>query len=217
MQTKSKYFSMLVLVLITFMAVLYVIFTLPQKQGQPLTEVSASHKVINIDSLAPSNQKQYMLDFKLTDQKGQIFEGTSLKGKPALVYFGFTFCPDICPTALNKVVEVMDTLKKYAIDLNAVFITIDPERDSPATLAKYMTHFNQDIIGLSGTPSEIKQVASLFNVYYAKDESGDAKNYMLNHSSFIYILDRDGMMVKLFSFQDDPKTIIDFLRLNFRK
>jgi len=111
----------------------------------------------------------------------------------------------------------MDVMRKYGIDLNAVFVTIDPARDTTQVLSKYVTYFDRSIIALGGSDDEIKKAASIFNVYYAKDDSGDEKNYMINHSSFIYVLDRDGMMVKLFSFQDEPSSIIDFLRLNFRK
>jgi len=203
MKIQPKYLSLLVLMLIAGVVVLYVTLTLPNKQRH--------------NAAAPSNVKQYMLDFKLTDQNGNEFEGTSLKGKPTLVYFGFTFCPDICPTALGKVANVMDVMRKYGIDLNAVFVTIDPARDTTQVLSKYVTYFDRSIIALGGSDDEIKKAASIFNVYYAKDDSGDEKNYMINHSSFIYVLDREGMMVKLFSFQDEPSSIIDFLRLNFRK
>jgi protein SCO1/2 len=207
MKTRSKYLPLLVLAIIIGMAVLYVLLTLPSKQ-----------KVVINSNLAPSTNKQYMLDFKLTDQNGAEFDGASLKGKPTLVYFGFTFCPDICPTALGKVANVMEVMRKYGIDLNAVFVTIDPERDTTQDLAKYVTYFDKNIIALGGSQEDIKKAASIFNVYYAKaEDSSDAKNYMINHSSFVYVLDKDGMMVKLFSFQDEPSAIIDFLRLNFRK
>jgi cytochrome oxidase Cu insertion factor (SCO1/SenC/PrrC family) len=148
MKIQPKYLSLLVLTLIAGVVVLYVLLTLPNKQRH--------------NAVAPSNVKQYMLDFKLTEQNGNEFEGVQLKGKPTLVYFGFTFCPDICPTALGKVANVMDVMRKYGIDLNAVFVTIDPTRDTAQVLDKYVTYFDRSIIALVGSDEEIKKAASFY-------------------------------------------------------
>jgi protein SCO1/2 len=156
------------------------------------------------------------LKFQLIDHNGKIFDSQSLAHRPTLVYFGFTFCPDICPTALNNIAKVIQVMTKYNIALNAVFITVDPQRDDAATLGQYLRFFDQGIIGLTGSSEQIMDVAKIFGAYYAKDQVKDEKDYMVNHSSFIYVLDRNGVLAKLFSFNDDPTKIIDFLRLNFR-
>jgi protein SCO1/2 len=108
--------------------------------------------------------------------------------------------------------------KKYGINLNTVFITIDPDRDTPEVLQSYLKIFDPKIIGLTGSSEEIAQVAQIFNAYYAKAiNENDPKNYMLNHSSFVYIVDSHGKIVKLFGFTDDAKDIIEFIRIHFRK
>jgi protein SCO1/2 len=175
------------------------------------------------NKLHPKNETSLQDDFNnvwqftLTDQFGNKFDSQSLKGKLALVYFGFTFCPDICPTSLGKIVNVISTCKKYGIDLTTIFISIDPARDTSENLLSYLKVFDASIIGLTGSPDEIKTVANIFKVYYAKDENADPKNYMLNHSSFVYLIDKNGKLAKLFSFEEKAEDIIEFIRVNFRK
>jgi protein SCO1/2 len=206
-QLLNRYLPILVLICLIGIAIFYVAFTLPKHKNSSL--------VLN-KTLTTKDAKPFVLDFTLLDKNNQPFEGKSLMGKPTLIYFGFTFCPDICPTALGKIVQVIDVLGKYSIPLNTVFITIDPERDTPESLAKYIKYFHSNITTLAGTSDDIAKVAKIFNVYYAKDQSSDADNYLLNHSSFIYILDKNGRLSKIFSLEDDPKDIIEFIRLNFR-
>lgn len=155
-------------------------------------------------------------EFQLTDQNGNIFNRSSLKGKLSLIYFGFTSCPDICPTALNKITEALSTLEKYQIAITPVFITIDPERDTEKILKNYLNYFHQKFIGLTGSAEQIKEVADKFKVYYAKSAMNESenKNYMMDHSSFIYLLDENGQYLKHFYLATEPKEIIEFIRIN---
>ena len=132
-------------------------------------------------------------DFTLTDQNGDVFDSTKLHGKYSLIYFGFTYCPDICPDSLEKITHVLNTLNSYNIKIVPIFITIDPKRDTPETLKKYATHFHQDFISLTGTDKQIKEVANLFKVYYqVAPAQENTENYMIDHSAFMYLMDKSG-------------------------
>ncbi|KAF8818778.1 SCO family protein [Rickettsia endosymbiont of Cardiosporidium cionae] len=156
--------------------------------------------------------------FTLTDFNGNQFSTDHLKGKVSLVYFGFTYCPDICPTSLNKLVSVVNTLKKYNIDINTVFVTVDPARDTTSALKEYLGHYNTDFIGLTGTEDKIKEVSNMFKVYYAKvqdiNSTNSSKNYMVDHSSFVYVLDKNAKYIKYFYYGSTKEDIVDFIRLN---
>lgn len=154
--------------------------------------------------------------FLLNDHNGNKFNSDQLKGKFSLVYFGFTFCPDICPTTLQKITTVISTLDKYRIDVQPVFITIDPARDTPALLKEYLGHFHPKFIGLTGASEQIKEVAELYKVFYAVAEGNKdaADKYMLDHSSFVYLLDKNGKYIKHFYMSSTPEEIIEYIRVN---
>jgi protein SCO1/2 len=162
------------------------------------------------------NMAQIGGDFRLTDQDGTEFNSKNLKGNFSLIYFGFTYCPDICPTSLNKVSEVISTLDKYKIPATPVFITIDPERDTPALLKEYLKHFHPKYIALTGTEKQIKEVTEKFKVFYAKVEDND-NNYMIDHSSFVYLMDENRKYVKHFYLNTPPQEIVDFIRVYSQK
>ena len=155
-------------------------------------------------------------DFELIDQNGEIFSSDELKGKLSLVYFGFTGCPDICPTSLNKITKVVEILSENKIDIVPVFITIDPSRDTPAILKEYLRHFHPKFIGLTGNEKQIREVADKFKVYYAEtaSESDNDQDYMLDHSSFTYLMDKDGKYLKHFYLESAPSEIMEFLKNN---
>jgi protein SCO1/2 len=167
-------------------------------------------------SLAGEGETQNMAqiggDFKLTDHKGKEFSSEHLKGNFSLIYFGFTYCPDICPTSLEKISEVIATLDKYKIPVSPVFITIDPKRDTPELLKEYLQHFHPKYIALTGSEEQIKDVTEKFKVFYAK-VAGDDTNYMMDHSSFIYLMDGDGKYVKHFYLNTPPQEIVNFIRV----
>jgi protein SCO1/2 len=142
--------------------------------------------------------------FTLTDQSGQKFSEQNLAGKPFLIFFGFTNCPDICPTALFDVSEVMRALGKDADKTQALFITVDPERDTAEKLRDYLSSFDKHLVGLTGTPEEIAAVLKTFRVYAKKvpTEKGD---YTMDHTALIYLMDRNGKFVSPFRLNRRPE------------
>ena len=165
---------------------------------------------------APNNEVLIGGDFTLTDHNGNEFSSDMMKGKMSLVYFGFTFCPDICPTSLQKLTNVLTTLDKYQIDVLPILITVDPSRDTKELLKEYLGHFHPKFLGLTGTEKDINKVAGLYKVFYAKaegaDEAGD--KYMIDHSSFVYLMDKNGKYLKHFYMTTKAEEIIDFIRIH---
>lgn len=155
-------------------------------------------------------------DFELIDQNGELFNSDELKGKLSLIYFGFTSCPDICPTSLNKITKAVEILSENKIDIVPVFITIDPSRDTPAVLKEYLKHFHPKFIGLTGDEKQIREVADKFKIYYAKaaSENDNDQDYMLDHSSFTYLMDKNGKYLKHFYLDSAPSEIMEFLKSN---
>ncbi|HJD56243.1 MAG TPA: SCO family protein [Rickettsia endosymbiont of Pyrocoelia pectoralis] len=153
-------------------------------------------------------------DFELIDQDGEVFNSDKLKGKLSLIYFGFTGCPDICPTSLNKITEIITVLGNHNLDVVPVFITIDPARDTPQMLKEYLKHFHPKFIGLTGSDAQIKEVAEKFKVYYARVDEGNNSNYMLDHSSFTYLMDKNGKYLKHFYLDSSPMEVVEFIKNN---
>ncbi len=130
--------------------------------------------------------------FSLTDHAGRRVTEKDYAGKILLVFFGFTHCPDVCPTALTAVSEVLDRVGEKARDVQPLFVTVDPERDTAELLAGYVTHFHPSIVGLTGTPEEIKTVAQGYQVFYRKAKGGTPDAYSMEHTASIYVMDRQG-------------------------
>ncbi|HHI82940.1 MAG TPA: SCO family protein, partial [Rhizobiales bacterium] len=132
--------------------------------------------------------------FSLVDEDGKKVTDKSYAGKYTLVYFGYTFCPDVCPTELQIISAALDQLGSEADRIQPLFITIDPERDTPAVLKEYTANFNPRITGLSGTPEQIAAVAKAYRVYYRKVREKDAAkdDYLMDHSSITYLMGPDG-------------------------
>lgn len=140
-------------------------------------------------------------EFDLVDQDGRAVDGEDLHGKWQLVFFGFTACPDICPTTLTNVTAVIDELGPEATrDLQPLLITVDPDRDTPPVLKEYLTSFDPRILGLTGTPEQVKTALRAFRVYAAKNPT-EGDDYTVDHSTFIYLMDRQGGYATHFSSQ----------------
>jgi len=149
--------------------------------------------------------------FRLVDQNGKTVTDADLKGKWSLVYFGYTHCPDACPTALNDIAIALDELGPQRNEVRPVFVTVDPERDTPEVLKSYVTAFDAPILALSGTPEEIAQAAKGYRVYYAKhpEAGGD---YSMDHSSVIYVMDPEGRFTASFTQENSPEEIAERLK-----
>ena len=149
--------------------------------------------------------------FRLIDQNGEPFSDTDLRGKSFLVFFGFTHCPDVCPTTLFDISEIMRNLGKDADRTAAVFITVDPERDTPEALKEYLSSFDPHVRGLSGDLANIAAVAKAYRVYYRKVplEGGD---YTMDHTAIVYLMGKDGHFIAPFSLKRSPEVAAADLR-----
>ena len=136
--------------------------------------------------------------FALTDQNGVRRTDADFRGKLMLVYFGFTYCPDICPTDLQQMALAVDQLGPAGGTVQPVFITVDPARDTVEHLKDYMALFHPRFVGLTGDAAAIRQAARAYRVYYEKVEREDKSDYTLDHSAFIYLIDRDGRYLGFF-------------------
>jgi len=135
--------------------------------------------------------------FALLDGNGKTVTDRDFRGKYMLVYFGYTFCPDVCPTTLNEVADAMDRLgPKKADRVQPVFITVDPKRDRPEVLKHYVAAFGPRVIGLTGTPEDIAKVAKEYRVYYAEHRTGGGPDdYTMDHSSILYLMGPNGQFL----------------------
>jgi protein SCO1/2 len=149
--------------------------------------------------------------FNLIDQDGQPFSDHDLKGKTFLVFFGFTHCPDVCPTTLFEISEVMRQLGPEADRTAALFISVDPERDTPEAMKDYLSSFDPHLRGLTGDAASLAAVAKAYRVYYKKVplEGGD---YTMDHTAIVYLMDKDGRFVSPFSMRRTAEVAADELR-----
>jgi protein SCO1 len=145
--------------------------------------------------------------FELVSHKGQQVTDKDFRGKYMLVSFGYTYCPDVCPTELQVISAALDELGDKARDIQPIFITIDPERDTVAALAQYMQSCHSSYIGLTGSPEAIAKVAKAYRVYYAKSENKSGGDYLMDHSSIIYLMDKEGTLLRHFSYGTDAKAL----------
>ncbi len=147
-----------------------------------------------------------VFDFSLTDHRGQAFSLSDHKGRAVLLNFGFTNCPDICPTTLGMLGEVIDIVGDDRV--GALFITVDPERDTVASLATYIPFFHDGIIGLTGSHAEIKRINDACGTFYSKQQEPGAEEYGVVHSPAVYLIGPDGKMMLRYSKEKlDPKKI----------
>jgi protein SCO1 len=140
--------------------------------------------------------------FALQDGNGKTVSDQTLKGRPFLVYFGYTHCPDVCPTELAHISEILDKMGKKSIP--ALFITVDPDRDTPKIMQDYVSSFNPAIIGLSGTPQAVAATEKTFRVFARKGEKQPDGDYSMDHSSIVYLMDKNGAFVEAFNVERAP-------------
>ena len=147
-------------------------------------------------------------DFELVDHQGALVTEESYRGSYMLVFFGFTNCPDVCPTTLSKIAQVMTLLGTAAEKVKPLFITVDPERDTPERMAEYVAAFDERIVGLSGTPEQVKTAADSFKIYFAKvDQDGAPDGYTMDHTAYTYLFNAAGEFEEFFSDHDEATNI----------
>jgi protein SCO1/2 len=153
--------------------------------------------------------------FSLTDQNGKTRTDAEFRGKLMLVYFGYTYCPDFCPTELNTISEAMGLLGADAARVQPIFITIDPERDTVQQMKLYAESFDPRLIALTGTAEQIAVVAKGYRVYYAKAPGAKGDDYLMDHSTFIYLMGPDGAYLTHFRYGMTAKDMADGIRKSF--
>lgn len=141
--------------------------------------------------------------FKLIGYDGKPISNETFKDEPYLIYFGYTHCEDVCPTTLLEMSQVMRALGRDANDTAGLFITIDPERDTPAIMRNYLSKFDSHLLGATGKPAAIEKVEREFRVYVKRTPANDG-NYSIDHSSVVYLMDKQGRFVAPFSFKRNP-------------
>jgi cytochrome oxidase Cu insertion factor (SCO1/SenC/PrrC family) len=136
--------------------------------------------------------------FSLVDSNGRPVTDQTYRGKWMLVYFGYAYCPDICPTTLQTISSVLDQLGNKAVQVVPLFITVDPERDTPAAIGQYVALFDPRLIGLTGTPAQINAAEAAYHVYSRRVVSKGDGAYMVDHSSYVYLMGPDGKLTTVF-------------------
>jgi protein SCO1/2 len=153
--------------------------------------------------------------FVLTAHTGETVSNNDFKGRYMLIYFGYSFCPDVCPIELGKMSAALTMLEAEGYDispLQPLFISVDPERDTVEELAVYVTDFHPALIGLTGTPEEIADVAAKYKVYYKKREQEGVEGYLMDHQSVIFVMGPDGEFQHFFSSRHTPKDMVEALK-----
>lgn len=145
--------------------------------------------------------------FTLVDDTGKTVTDKTLAGKPYAIYFGYTYCPDVCPTTLFDLTHWIKELGPDADKLNYVFVTVDPERDTPKLMHEYLASFDRRIRGFTGTPAQIAQIAKAYHIYYKKIPNADG-SYLMDHSAMIYLMTADEKFDTLIAYQEkDDKAL----------
>ncbi len=148
--------------------------------------------------------------FELQTASGPI-SLEDLEGKIVLLYFGYTFCPDVCPATLAEVSGAMDKLGRKADDVQLIMISVDPGRDTPEMLRDYVTHFHPSFLGATGTEEEIAQIATLYGVFYEKHEGTEATGYLVDHTATVMVIDEEGHLKLVFPFGAPAEEIAEDL------
>ncbi|MCF6302847.1 MAG: SCO family protein [Devosiaceae bacterium] len=146
--------------------------------------------------------------FTLTATDGSTFTQDDLKGTPSLVFFGYTFCPDVCPTTLFESTGWRAALDLTEEDLRIIFVSVDPDRDTPESIGEYLTAFSSPVIGLTGTQAQIDNTKQVFSVFSEKVDDAGASDYLVNHTASVFMLNKDGGFIGTISYEEDTQTAI---------
>lgn len=163
--------------------------------GLYLLAATGQHKILPPLAAASTPPVTFTQPFTLTSHNGAVINEKTMLGKPSLYFFGFTHCPDICPTTLGALTNWLNQIGDDSQKFNVLFVSVDPERDTPESLKAYTSSFHPQITGATGTPQQLETMAKNFMVYYAKvpvKEGENPKNYMMSHSSMILLADKNG-------------------------
>jgi protein SCO1/2 len=151
-------------------------------------------------------------DFVLTNQDNQPFRLADVRGKPVLLFFGYTSCPDMCPVTMSRISGALSRVGARASEVVTLFVSVDPRRDTPPRLKEYVGSFSTPLIGLTGTEEEIGRVSAAYHASYQVVATG-TPNYLVNHTSAIFLIDRQGRLRQYFKFDEKPETLAAALRI----
>lgn len=159
-----------------------------------------------------SGRRDIGTDFRLPDQHGKIRSLADFRGKLVLLYFGYTFCPDVCPTDVLSIAQGIRMLGARGDAVQPVFVTLDPERDTAAVLGPYLTAFHPRFLALRGSEVEVRLITDAFRVYYRKTRPPGSSTYLIDHTAYIFLLDREGKYLSFFPPSTSAARIAEFLR-----
>ena len=145
--------------------------------------------------------------FTLVSHRGDRVTDATYRGRFLFVYFGYGYCPDICPTELANMAAILDQMGATSERVQALFVTVDPARDTPKFLAEYVAQFHPKMVGLTGTQQQIADIAKKYRVFYRKAEEAGASEYLMDHSNFFYLMGPDGKFLSMFRGGTDPAAI----------
>ncbi|MBT3605855.1 MAG: SCO family protein [Candidatus Latescibacteria bacterium] len=171
-----------------------------EQMGEPERDLTLEKEVFPIGG-----------DFTLTDQHGQPFRLADLK-RPVLLFFGYATCPDYCPQTLARLAQVYAVLGADAQDVLTVFVSVDSERDTPEVLKTYLSHFDMDVVGLTGKKDVVDAVVKQYAGFYEVRDEGSAAGYLIDHSLYIYVVDREGGVRFLLRSTDSVADIVTVVR-----
>ena len=167
-------------------------------------QMKKSQPVAMVASKSSTGQAQLGGPFELRDQHGRIRNNREFQGKYMLVYFGYSYCPDICPLGLQNMSDCLKQLKRDRAQVAPIFITVDPERDTPEQLKIYAQHFHPSFVMLSGNRRRVDKAIKGYKVYAAKVEDESSTEYLVDHSTMIYLMDRQGNFLEAFPHTTEP-------------
>jgi protein SCO1 len=150
-------------------------------------------------------------DFTLESAAGPI-SLSDYRGKFVILYFGYTFCPDVCPATLGNLKQALKTIGSRAHEVQTIMVSLDPERDTPQRLSEYLTHFDPSFLGITGTQETLKQITSDNGIYFEKEAGSSPDNYSIDHTASLIVLDREQNLVLLIPFGNTPDQIADDLQ-----
>lgn len=189
------------------LAVLGGVIVFRATSDEPLSQPAARQEPKAPDTLAIGGA------FTLTDHNGNRVSSSALAGSAFMLGFGYTSCPDVCPTMLQTMTAVMDGLtEQEKAQFRPVFVSVDGARDTPEVLKAYLGHFHPSILGLTGTKEDVASAAKAYKVYYKVHDADSAGNYMVDHGGSLYLMGKDGTFIKSFSHALDPALIVAGVR-----
>ncbi|MBO0902251.1 SCO family protein [Jiella sonneratiae] len=160
---------------------------------------------LNLSGGGSAAEKPYGTPFTLVDQNGDEFSSKKLAGEPFALFFGYTHCPDVCPTTLYELASHLNEIEKAGHDFKIVFVTVDPARDTPAVLKDYVEAVSPKIVALTGDEADIAKTAKGWGAFYRKAGEGD--DYLMDHTATTFLIDKNGRLAGTIAYGEDPKTV----------